>query len=464
MKSSKVLLLTFLGLTVALFVYVILRAYTLGFTIDESKTFTILIGEKQWILTANNHWLNTILTYLSYKLFGPSELALRLPNILGFLFYSYYCYKLVVEKSTSIISTIAPILFLMLNPLVIDFFSLARGYGLAMAFFSGSLYYFLRFYEDPYSNKALVKGIVFSILTIYANYAFIVSIIALHIGYLVRIYSTMPAFRSIGKQLLFLTFEAIALLPAVFNLLILKNGNQLYYGGTHNIVKDTLFSLFNNTFPIKLVADQNAAILILISVAIIFGLIIKKQNSLKFLLIILFSVLLIPVLLHSTLDMKYPLDRTALYWVVIFGVYFHVLLENLIYIKRKNSVYLTGITIYCISFLVVYGFFCTANVSYCQLWKFDADTRSMLEVLNEETKSGEKIRLGVHVLFEPTINYYKIAKDYNFIELVTHTQEGVTDKEGDYYYSFKGDDIAIGCQEVIKNFNLSNTKLIKNCR
>ena len=461
MIFSKILFLIFLGITVALFVYVILRAYKIGFTHDESLTFTILIGKSNWLLTSNNHWLNTILSYLSFKLFGSSELALRLPNVFSFLIYSYYCYKLVVEKSTCIFSTIPPVLFLMLNPFVVDFFGLARGYGLAMAFFSGSLFYFLKFHEGPDNNKALAKGFLFSVLTIYSNYSFIIPIITLHLGHIIQTYSKKQKRLITKKQLLLFGIEVFALFPALGNILLLKKRNELYFGGTNNIIEDTLFSIFEHTFLVELINYQNWIILLLILAVLSFGLIIKKQGSLRFLTIVLSAGFLLPIILHFTLGMNYPLGRAALYWIVIFGVYFHKFLDYLFETKRKILSYLFTSNIAFISLFVAFSFSSTINLTYTQQWKYDADTRSMLEVLNKDVKSGEKYRLGINWLFEPTINYYIQAKNYDFLEPVT--REGVDNKEYDYYYIFDNENINKTCIKEINTFSVSNTKPIKNC-
>ncbi len=460
-KSIKTLFFIFLGTTAVLFIYVILRAYTIGFTHDESLTFTIFTEKSRWMLTANNHWLNTILSHLSFQIFGSSELALRLPNVFSFLIYSYYCYKLIVEKSTHIISTVLPAIFLILNPFVIEFFALSRGYGLAMAFFSGSLYYFLKFYEEPDNNKALIKGLILSVLTIYSNYSFVIPIITLHLGYLGHLDFKKQKQLFNKKQLLFLSIEVVALLPALVNILILKKRNQLYFGGSKNIIENTLFSLFDKIFPLELFNNQNWIILFLFLIVILFGLITKKQSSLRYMSIVLSALFLLPIVLHFTLGIKYPLGRAALYWVMILGVYFHVFLENLYATKRKIASYLFTTNIASISFFVAFSFLSTMNLAYTQIWKYDADTYLVLEVLNSDVKSDKQYSLGINWIFEPTINHYIKTKDYNFMEPVT--REGIDSKEYDYYYVFDNENININCKKEIKFFSVSNTKLIKNC-
>jgi hypothetical protein len=70
-----------------LLIYVAVRAALMSFTHDESLTYTILKGDETWVFTGNHHVLNSILAKGSALLFGYSELALRLPNVLAFAAY-----------------------------------------------------------------------------------------------------------------------------------------------------------------------------------------------------------------------------------------------------------------------------------------------------------------------------------------------------------------------------------------
>jgi hypothetical protein len=125
------------ALSLAIWVYVALRAASLSITIDEALTWTWHVsGEWGRIVlfrtpgeADNNHVLYTLLAKLSVALFGLSELALRLPSLLGFA-----CF---LVGSNLILLRVVPgwrqvlgVLALGLNPYVIDYFSVARGYGL----------------------------------------------------------------------------------------------------------------------------------------------------------------------------------------------------------------------------------------------------------------------------------------------------------------------------------------------
>src|SRR4051812_47189516 len=74
---------------ILLFIYIILRAKFAALTWDEGHTFFEFVRNPNWIpknynfMSANNHLLNTWLMKITVGLFGESEWALRLPNILS---------------------------------------------------------------------------------------------------------------------------------------------------------------------------------------------------------------------------------------------------------------------------------------------------------------------------------------------------------------------------------------------
>ena len=86
-----------------LWVYLWLRAYYIPFTHDEVATFFHYINSERFIPFVNAHWyannhvLNTVLSFLTYKLFGASELSLRLPNLLFFPVFFFFASKLFCE-------------------------------------------------------------------------------------------------------------------------------------------------------------------------------------------------------------------------------------------------------------------------------------------------------------------------------------------------------------------------------
>src|SRR5262249_59822866 len=82
---------------------------------------------------ANDHLLHTALAWLSVRAFGNSELALRLPALLG----AALC-LLALRRLARRVCGDGPLHLLALvlvaaNPLVLDLLVAARGYGMALA-------------------------------------------------------------------------------------------------------------------------------------------------------------------------------------------------------------------------------------------------------------------------------------------------------------------------------------------
>jgi hypothetical protein len=120
------------ALLAALFVLNVYRAATQSLVHDEAFTWqAYLSGPVSEIFTrwdANLHFLSTLLMRVSTRLFGFSELALRLPSVLADAWYFVSVYRLAQERRLLLGVALAA-----LNPLVLDFLVAARGYGLALA-------------------------------------------------------------------------------------------------------------------------------------------------------------------------------------------------------------------------------------------------------------------------------------------------------------------------------------------
>lgn len=138
------------ALLAALFAVNVYRAATQSVTVDEALTYNHFIapaGDEDPMVAAApfNDNLGTTLAEVSVSLFGASDLALRLPAVLSgavyFIALLAICW-LLFDKS--------PLWFLLaiavnsLNPYLLDYFSAARGYGPAIAFWTVGAYFGLR--------------------------------------------------------------------------------------------------------------------------------------------------------------------------------------------------------------------------------------------------------------------------------------------------------------------------------
>ena len=132
----------FLG--IGLIIFSGYKAYFDSFTHDESKTWLDSIHRSIIEIitfnypesTTNNHLLNTLLMKGCSVLFGDSEFSLRLPTWLAHFIYIYFTIRILQLFDNAWI-IVSGFIILNFNPYLVDFFSIARGYGLALAFMMG---------------------------------------------------------------------------------------------------------------------------------------------------------------------------------------------------------------------------------------------------------------------------------------------------------------------------------------
>lgn len=167
-----------LNLKIFLFILIlllILKANLNPFTYDEARTYLDYVRPKDFIKfsIANNHPINTILMII-FNHINSSSIILRLPNI--FFGSCYFLASYIYSKNHK--NNILIFFTLTLSPLLFEFFTLARGYGIsASLLFLGTVIYF-KFKEFKYI--LLVSSIFFtlSIYTIYLTSIYVFSFFA----------------------------------------------------------------------------------------------------------------------------------------------------------------------------------------------------------------------------------------------------------------------------------------------
>jgi len=191
--SSAILI----GSSLAFLIYVIVRAVRVPFTIDEAATYLNYVSSDVLGIfrfdSTNNHFLNSLLTKLCWTLGGSSEFVLRLPNVLAYLIYLFFSFRLVHRFAKDKIIAVCGFLLLNLNPYVLDFFSLSRGYGLSLAFLTAALFFFLSFLGQtiegqPGQYRQLQLSLFAASLAVMSNFSLLniyVSLAALAFGFFV---------------------------------------------------------------------------------------------------------------------------------------------------------------------------------------------------------------------------------------------------------------------------------------
>lgn len=325
-KYGIILLLSFV------WIYIVLRAIFTPVIHDEAETFFIYIQTGNFLppdayVDANNHVLNSLLTFGFYKLFGSELFVLRLANVLAGLIYFYFIYKssqLVKNRLNRWVFVIA----LTFIHFVIEFFAYSRGYGLSMAFLMGALYYLMRFVKHPrFRFQALAS--LYIALAATANLTLLNSYILLHV---IIFFGLLVYRKSIPLKIIVATLASQLLLwlPVLYLLLryslTLRSAGALYYGSSDGFLSVTAGSLSKVLFrpaPEILLYVLNISF---IASLIVFALLLLKRHLFvkEYLFTLVFPVMLggnliMTLLLSLFFGVNYPEDRAAMYFILLFA-------------------------------------------------------------------------------------------------------------------------------------------------
>jgi len=163
-----------------LFAVNVYRAATQSITVDEAFTYLKFVAPPLKAMSAfydaNNHVLNTLLAKAAVRLFGASELTVRLPSLLGGLAYFaalwLVCRRLFGQGGWFLLA----VALNSLNPFLLDYLSAARGYSLALGLWMWAWYLLL---EGRAAPRRLALGGVLMGFSIAANLVFLVPCVAL---------------------------------------------------------------------------------------------------------------------------------------------------------------------------------------------------------------------------------------------------------------------------------------------
>ena len=445
----------------ALFTYILLRSYYLSFTFDEVVTSSI-VNSPDWFKMpegSNNHYINTLLMKLSVSMFGESEFTLRLPNSLSFILYFIYSVKIANLNNKPI--ALATLVLLTSMPFVIDFFSLARGYGLSLAFMLPSIYYFLLYFKNT-AILALVFSVLFGMLGVLSNFTlfnyFLPLILSLLFFTLFLSQAKKKKIYAISIIMALIIPFIVVILPLLFKL---KEGGQLYFGGNTNFFYDTIFSLgrcfayykINITFSIVIFTSL-FILAFIISIFSLIKFVRNKQVNFKtaFSLIVILSVVA-PILQSILFKTSFPAERTALmfYPLIIIAI------SGTVYVfQKQHQLFFNVLSLFFFIFFIV-----TINTTHCYSWRYDGGTKYAIKELASIINKDEPKTIGVNYIFNPSVNYYRYKYEVlslNIVEVTKCWEYDLNLEELDPYYYQAGESsktvLTLEDGERLKSLNL----------
>lgn len=480
-KISAIIILL---LSIILFSYSVTKSTISSFTHDESfsylryvsHSFMDIISNKD--AYSNNHVFNTLCMKYSEKIFGNSEIALRLPNLILLLVYLTYTF-LFFHKSNPVLCVSIFILMTTNTPLI-DFFGLARGYGMSIGFMVMSLYHLINSFNNN-KNKHLILFNIGALLAILSNFTMLNFYLA---SLLVFNLLTITECRFISKEKYsFYKTNRVNIIMFIFLLIILYEPvrkfikfNTFDFGGKQGFLHDTVSSLIYRMFT-NIWIKSNDLILLQISILLIIliSLIIiivntyrsdkeffSQSRALIIVNLILLTISIETIVQHWVLKTDYLIDRFALFLFPLFVLNIGFLFE---YILKFRYRFIIQSLVVSLAILSISNFYRNRNLFSDAEWGYDMETKNAVTALinyqqNVATKK-DNIKLGINWVFEPTINYYR--QTWNIHWLLPVDRNGMTESD-DYYYIFNADleKLKNKNYQVIFSSERTHTMLIKN--
>ncbi|MHB1277016.1 MAG: ArnT family glycosyltransferase [Bacteroidia bacterium] len=325
LNSVRPISLTLLGLT---FVYIFLRAAFVPLFSDEVSTFFRYVqtgGFQPFLIepNANNHVLNSLLTHLSFLLFGDSPLALRLPNVLSFLLFAFYVLKFQRFFSNPMLA-ICWVLIMVGSHYFISFFHLTRGYGMSMAFLLASIFHAIHYLKKGRLDH-LFALCLFANLAAWANLSLLVPLLAIFgivalrlVGFSINRYTVKER---IAAAVLFVLSGALPFFYAIQLALDLKEVGALYHGTGEGFIDVIVGRLMAEFIPERwTIASWFFWPLFLIYLIGMVWILWKKRGDSAFYIVqeIFWLTIIGTIAMHLILDVHYPLDRAALHFFLLF--------------------------------------------------------------------------------------------------------------------------------------------------
>lgn len=443
--------------------YLFRRAALLSITHDESGTtdlvtvpvWDIMFSPKQF-QTANNHILNSLLMKLSVLMFGYKEWAIRMPNVLSFLLYFSSAAALMHRLSTNSFMRLGGVLILCSAHYLLDFFSLARGYGLANAFGMAAIVCII-FYFDKHQRKWLLLSFLSAALACYANFTWMNLYLGLwavlNLGLLVFPFGK-KAIWSLLLKANFIPLLIAGLLASISYLPIsfLRTKEEFKWGAVHWI--DSFHTFLNDLlYGQKLLfwsGEQSKQILLFVLPILILAIaailmrhrLVRKNASFQLVQAraVFLSTALLLIIIGGTVAQKYLLNtfyidgrKATLYFPILF-ILAVASLSWLAVKQQQAGRYMSGVSVLIAAAL----FIASMNFYQCREWWYDANSKEVATTVQKQAPAGATI--AVTWQFHPSLTFYNRHQLNNRIQSITKTTEVTTAEAFDFYFVM-GDDI-----------------------
>ncbi len=332
-------------------------------TIDEAYSFLnySYTGDFLNIGIANNHIFNSFLVWLSTYL-GVSEFFIRLPNLIFGTLYVYFVSHFSKNNNYSIIIS----LILILNPYLIDFFTLSRGYGI-----SASLLFIASYLYTKESNNNLILPLF--LLSI-SSFTIHTTIIFLILFWIINLKKIFKDHNKITFLVLNVYLIVVSLITIYLLFLITAEKKPLY--GIEDV---SIINLFIDSFGLNgLYASKQNWFGFLINFLFLLPIIFYRHFTPRFknLFFTSYLSLMLLFIVPYIFDKPYPLLRILLPFLPPILI---LIAESISILQTKIKSQFFYILLVPINIALVFNFFSVVELNQSIDWKDGLTKEEILE-------------------------------------------------------------------------------------
>lgn len=388
------------------------KAFLLPVTNDEAYSF-FLVKTNYWKAmagTANTHWLNSFFIRVFTFLAGDTPGCWRIQSVLAGAGYIFLAKKVAGGFDTVIMQLIC-FSMLVFNPYLLDYFSMARGYGLAVFFILLSVYQLQQFLEKGkeqslyYCFLSLSAAVVSNYTTLY----FLLSSVLLLTFFLFR---NKGLFNK-GVYIKTWVLSVFVIMIAAGNLFFIKYyTHDLEFGATHSFARDSFGSLLQ--YSSFLVINDRAAfisgyilffIVLFLSFFIIRKAVYSKPGAAVWIASVMLLIMILSILFFYLFKTPFVTERATLvfYPLIVLILCYGSTMWHSFFGKRATTFFLGSL-----SFLFAINTTFHFKLNTTLDWKENADTPAMLETVEKMKGKNTAVKVGMHRL------HYGVYKNYYF--------------------------------------------------
>jgi hypothetical protein len=412
------------------------RASHQSIVIDEAFTFNHFV-DGPWSsiysrLDANYHVLYSILAKASVRAFGLSELTLRLPALLAGFAMILGVFWVLHLTTRPLVRWIA-IVALSLHPLLLDFSVAARGYGLGLALLIWAIYFSI---ERRYVLAGTLLGLAAgaNLTMTFPALGVICAVVLLDAVVLpdAAVLLDKASWRGRGAVLAKIAAPAAIVFAALW-IGALRTAISASFGIGYSTIRESLYSLvFPSTTDrsgLFQIEHRGAATLEILVILLILAFIavtsvrdlLGHRKPVRSLIPAATLMITIAGLLaaHLLFRVPYPVDRTGVYLVVLFGVAWAIAADGFAEGFASRWVWRVNLLL---ATLAILQFAAQFETQYFLLWRFDARTKTVAQLLRDscEGKPEGSVTVSAMWLHQPALEFYRRELPIKALQPVTY--------------------------------------------